>query len=138
MGISGVRALSASRPGRLPGLVAITPAAGFVPPIAGIPIGAIASIICFYAIRLRRKTGIDDALDVWGVHGIGGTWGALATGIFCSLAVNPNGANGLFSGNPGQVITQTIGIVAVWAFAFVCDLCAGQDRGCDGRTQGLG
>lgn len=112
--------------GAVAGLVAITPAAGFVPPIAGIPIGAIASILCFYAIRLRRKTRIDDALDVFGVHGVGGTWGAIATGVFCSLAVNPAGANGLFTGNPAQLLKQLVGIGAVGTFAFVGTIVLGK------------
>lgn len=112
--------------GAVAGLVAITPGAGFVPPIAGIPIGAIASIICFYAIRLRKKTGIDDALDVFGVHGVGGTWGVIAAGIFCSLAVNPAGANGLLTGNPAQLLKQLLGIGAVGAFAFVGTIVLGK------------
>ena len=65
------------------------------------------------------KPGIDESLDVWAVHGMGGTWGALATGIFCSVAVNTGGKNGLIYGNPKQLLIQLIGVVSVWVFAFV-------------------
>ena len=104
--------------GAVAGLVAITPAAGFVQPIWGIPIGAGAAVICYYMMLLRARTRIDESLDVWAVHGIGGTWGALATGIFASTAVNSAGRNGLFYGNPQQVLIQLAGIATVWAFAF--------------------
>jgi Amt family ammonium transporter len=66
----------------------------------------------------RSKTSIDESLDVWAVHGMGGTWGAIATGIFCTTAVNSAGKNGLFYGNPKQLLIQLIGVVAVWVFAF--------------------
>ncbi|MDD5288045.1 MAG: ammonium transporter [Dehalococcoidales bacterium] len=105
--------------GAVAGLVAITPAAGFVQPIMGIPIGAGVAVICYYMMLFRAKTGIDESLDVWAVHGIGGTWGALATGIFCSVAVNSAGKDGLIYGNPKQLLLQLIGVVSVWAFAFV-------------------
>jgi Amt family ammonium transporter len=84
--------------GAVAGLVAITPASGFVSPMAAIVIGAGVSVISFYAIRLKSKFGYDDTLDVFGVHGMGGMWGAVATGLFASLAVNSAGANGLFTG----------------------------------------
>ncbi len=103
--------------GAVAGLVAITPAAGFVTPMAGIPIGAGAAVICYYAMLFRMKR-IDESLDVWAVHGMGGTWGALATGIFASAAVNPAGADGLLAGNVLQFGKQLIGAAAVWAFAF--------------------
>jgi Amt family ammonium transporter len=106
--------------GAVAGLVAITPAAGFVPVLAAIPIGAIASVVCFAAVAfLKPRLGYDDSLDVFGVHGIGGMWGAIATGIFTSTAVNPAGANGLLNGNPGQVGKQAIAVVACAAFAAV-------------------
>jgi Amt family ammonium transporter len=104
--------------GAVAGLVAITPAAGFVPPLAGIPIGIGAAVICYYCMILRTKWRVDESLDVWAVHGMGGTWGALATGLFASLAVNSAGADGLFFGNALQVGKQLIGIVTVWVFAF--------------------
>jgi len=104
--------------GVVAGLVAITPAAGFVTPLAAIPIGIVVSIICYYSIVVvKKKLGFDDSLDVFAVHGMGGIWGALATGIFASSAVS--GKPGLFEGNGAQVLTQFIGIVAVAAFAFV-------------------
>jgi Amt family ammonium transporter len=104
--------------GAVVGLVAITPAAGFVQPIMGIPIGAGVSLLCYYVMLFRMKTNIDESLDVWAVHGMGGTWGALATGIFASAAVNSAGRNGLLYGNPGQVAIQLAGIATVWVFAF--------------------
>jgi Amt family ammonium transporter len=105
--------------GAVAGLVAITPAAGFVQPIMGIPIGAGVAILCYYMMLFRAKTGIDESLDVWAIHGMGGTWGALATGIFCSMAVNTAGKNGLIYGNPKQLLLQLIGVASVWAFAFI-------------------
>jgi Amt family ammonium transporter len=104
--------------GAVVGLVAITPAAGFVTPMAAILIGGLAAPISFYAIRLRQKWGLDESLDVWACHGMGGTWGALATGLFATRLVNPAGADGLFYGNPGQFVIQMIAAVAAIAFAF--------------------
>jgi Amt family ammonium transporter len=105
--------------GAIAGLAAITPAAAFVAPLAGIPIGIVAAVVCYYAMLLRaKKMGIDESLDVWACHGIGGTWGALATGIFASVGVNSAGANGLVSGNPMQIARQLLGVVVVWGFAF--------------------
>jgi Amt family ammonium transporter len=105
--------------GAVAGLVAITPGAGFVTPMSAIVIGFVGGIACFYGIRLKELVGADDALDVVGVHGVGGTWGALATGLFATKAVNPAGADGLFYGNPGQLATQAIGVVATLLFCFV-------------------
>ena len=105
--------------GAVAGLVAITPGAGFITPLAAIVIGFVAGVVCFYGIKLKEMLGADDALDVVGVHGVGGTWGALATGLFATTAVNPAGANGLFYGNPGQLLTQAIGVVATLVFCFV-------------------
>ena len=104
--------------GAVAGLVAITPAAGFVNPIMGIPIGIGASLTCFYMMRLRYRTRIDESLDVWACHGMAGTWGALATGIFASVKVNSAGANGLISGNLLLVGKQLLAIIVVWAFSF--------------------
>ncbi len=104
--------------GAVAGLVAITPAAGFVNPIMGIPIGIGASVICFYMMRLRYRTRIDESLDVWACHGMAGTWGALATGIFASVKVNSAGADGLISGNLLLVGKQLLAIIVVWAFSF--------------------
>jgi Amt family ammonium transporter len=106
--------------GAVAGLVAITPAAGFVSPIAGIPIGIGASAICYYSLLfLKTKRKVDDSLDVFAVHGVGGIWGALATGIFATVAVNSAGADGLLMGNAMQLLKQFIGIVVTAAFAFV-------------------
>ena len=99
--------------GAVAGLVAITPAAGFVTPMASIPIGIGAGILCYYALLFRMGRNVDESLDVWAVHGVGGTWGAIATGIFASV-----GATGLLAGNPSQVVTQIIGVAATWIYAF--------------------
>ena len=104
--------------GAVAGLAAITPAAGFVSPMMGIPIGVVAAVVCYYCMLLRMRRGIDESLDVWAVHGMGGTWGVLATGIFASVAVNSAGANGLLSGNAMQLLKQLAGIGVVWVFAF--------------------
>ncbi len=111
--------------GAVAGLVAITPAAGFVNPLAAIPIGIVVSIVGYYSIVvIKNKLGFDDSLDVFAVHGMGGIWGALATGIFASSAVA--GTPGLIEGNGAQVLTQLVGIVAVAAFAFVITLIVGK------------
>jgi Amt family ammonium transporter len=104
--------------GAVAGLAAITPAAGFVSPMMGIPIGVVAAVVCYYCMLLRTRWGIDESLDVWAVHGMGGTWGVLATGIFASVAVNSAGANGLLLGNAMQLLKQLAGIGTVWVFAF--------------------
>jgi len=99
--------------GCVAGLVAITPAAGFVSTVPAVIIGLSGGIICFLAVAvLKAKLGYDDALDAFGVHGIGGAWGAIATGVFCSTAVNPAGADGLLYGNAGQVVIQLVGVAA--------------------------
>jgi ammonium transporter, Amt family len=106
--------------GAVAGLVAITPAAGFVSVPASIIIGLGAGGICFFGVELvKQRFGVDDALDVVGVHGIGGTWGALATGLFATVAVNSAGANGLFYGNPQQLLTQAIAVAISWIYSCV-------------------
>ena len=105
--------------GAVAGLVSITPGAGFVTPVGAIAIGFLGGVICFYGIRLKEMIGADDALDVVGVHCVGGTWGALATGIFATKAVNAAGADGLLYGNPGQLVTQAIGVGATMVYCFV-------------------
>ena len=105
--------------GAVAGLVAITPAAGFVGPLASIVIGAVAGAICYTACNLKSKLGYDDSLDVVGVHGVGGTWGAIATGLFASKAINSAGADGLFYGNPGQVWLQIVAIAMTMLLAVV-------------------
>jgi ammonium transporter, Amt family len=104
--------------GAVVGLVAITPAAGFVTPLAAIAIGGLAAPISYYAIKLRQKWGLDESLDVWACHGMGGTWGALATGLFATTLINPAGADGLFYGNPGQFVIQAFAVLVSIAFAF--------------------
>jgi len=102
--------------GCVAGLVAITPAAGFVSAVAAVIIGLTAGVICYLAVSvLKRSLGYDDALDAFGIHGIGGTWGALATGFFAVQAVNELGS-GLIDGNPGQLVVQLIAVAATWAF----------------------
>ncbi len=106
--------------GAVAGLVAITPAAGYVNPMSSIMIGLVAGIICFFAAELIRAGGqVDDALDVFAVHGVGGIWGALATGIFADASLNGIGANGLLYGNPEQVIKQAVAIGAVILYVSV-------------------
>ena len=105
--------------GAVAGLVSITPAAGFVGPLSAIIIGAVGGLLCYKACNLKARLGYDDSLDVVGVHGIGGTWGALATGLFASKAINPAGNDGLFYGNPTQLAVQAITVVATIAFALV-------------------
>ncbi len=105
--------------GAVAGLVAITPASGFVGPVSSILIGIGGGVFCFFACNIKARLGYDDSLDVVGVHGVGGTWGALATGLFATKAINDAGANGLFYGNPGQVGIQLLAIAATWAFAFL-------------------
>jgi len=105
--------------GAVAGLVAITPASGFVGPMAAIFIGLAAGFVCFLAINLKSKFGYDDSLDVVGVHGVGGTLGALATGLFASKAINPAGNDGLFFGNPGLLANQALSVVVAWVYSFV-------------------
>jgi Amt family ammonium transporter len=105
--------------GAIAGLATITPAAGFVTPLAGIPIGIVAAIACYYAmLLLKTKLGFDDSLDVFAVHGVGGILGMLATGIFATLAVNSAGADGLLAGNGVQFLKQLISVVTVGGYAF--------------------
>ena len=103
--------------GAVAGLVAITPASGFVDASAAILIGLGAGVVCYWAIQLTRKLKVDDALDVFGVHGIGGTWGALATGLFASTAINSTGADGLLFGNPAQLAIQLLAVAVSWIYA---------------------
>jgi len=105
--------------GAVAGLVAITPAAGFVTPLASIVIGAVAGIICYTACNFKTKLGYDDSLDVVGVHGVGGTWGALATGIFATKTVNDAGGDGLLYGNPKQLLYQAIAVGVTIVLGFV-------------------
>ncbi len=108
--------------GVVAGLVAITPASGYVGPLPAMVIGLVAGVVCFFAVRLKARFGYDDALDVVGVHAVGGIWGALATGLFASVAVNAAGGNGLFYGNPRQFLIQAVAVATSISFAFVGSL----------------
>ncbi|MBX3013375.1 MAG: ammonium transporter [Caldilineaceae bacterium] len=104
--------------GAVVGLVAITPAAGFVTPLASIIIGAVGAPVSYYSIKFIKSRKLDESLDVWGCHGMAGVWGALATGIFASPAVNPVGT-GLLYGNPNQFVVQLITVIVAAGFAFI-------------------
>ena len=104
--------------GAIAGLVAITPACGFVTPLSSIFIGLVGGLVCYLAISvMKAKFGYDDALDAFGCHGIGGTWGALATGIFATTTINPAGADGLFYGNSSLLGIQAMSVLITVAFA---------------------
>jgi Amt family ammonium transporter len=105
--------------GAVAGLVAITPASGYVDVSAAIVIGLGAGTICYLGIQLTKRLRVDDALDVFGVHGVGGAWGAIATGLFASSAVNSAATNGLINGNPAQLGIQLVAVAAVVAYAAV-------------------
>jgi len=105
--------------GAVAGLVAITPGSGFVGPVSSIIIGGLAGVICYGGIMLKSRLGYDDSLDVVGVHCVGGTWGALATGLFASKAINPAGYDGLFFGNPMQLWIQFVAVAVTMIFSFV-------------------
>ncbi len=106
--------------GAVAGLVAITPASGFVNPVGAIWIGIGASVFCYIAVAvIKVKFGYDDSLDAFGVHGIGGMWGALATGLWATKAVNSAGANGLFYGNPAQLFIQFKAVIVTAIYSFV-------------------
>ncbi len=105
--------------GAVAGLVAITPASGYVGPMSAIIIGVLAGVICYVAVLAKPKLGYDDSLDVVGVHCVGGIVGALATGLFASKLVNAAGGDGLFFGNPGQLLTQFIAVSVTIVYSFV-------------------
>ena len=103
--------------GSVAGLVAVTPAAGYVTVPAAMLIGLGAGLACFWAVNLKPRLGVDDALDVWGVHGVGGVWGALAVGIFATISVNGAGANGLLYGNPLLLLKQFLAVLVIAGYA---------------------
>ncbi len=120
--------------GAVGGLAAITPAAGYVGPFSAIIIGIVVSLLCYTAVSvLKPRLGYDDALDVFGVHCIGGIWGTMAAGLFASKAINPDGPNGLFFGNPKQFYVQLLAAAVTLAYSFIAsfiiykaiDLCIG-------------
>jgi len=104
--------------GAVAGLVAITPASGYVGPMASFAIGGVAGVICFWSTSyVKNRFGYDDSLDAFGVHGVGGTVGALLTGVFATRLINPAAADGLLHGNPGQLMNQIVAIATTWVFA---------------------
>jgi Amt family ammonium transporter len=114
--------------GAVAGLVAITPAAGFVSPMSAVAIGLLAGVFCYLMVtKVKNMFRYDDSLDAFGVHGAGGTLGALLTGVFASSAVNPmfkdaqghTLASGLLEGNAGQILNQLVGVVIAWVLAAV-------------------
>lgn len=106
--------------GCIAGLVAITPAAGFVKPMPALAIGFIGGIVCYLAVAvLKEKLGYDDSLDAFGVHGIGGTWGSIATGLWATTEVNPAGADGLFYGETHLLFAQVVSVIVAYALAIV-------------------
>jgi ammonium transporter, Amt family len=105
--------------GAIAGLATITPAAGFVGPNSAIIIGFIAGVVCYLAVNAKSRLGLDDSLDVVGIHGVGGIVGTICLGFFASTSVNPGGVDGLFFGNASQVGKQLLGVVVVSGYAFV-------------------
>ena len=106
--------------GSIAGLATVTPASGFVSPISAMVIGIAASIICFIAVAVTKpRFGYDDSLDAFGVHGVGGILGTLLTGVLASKIINPAGANGLFYGNPKQLLIQLVGVVVAVSYTFL-------------------
>jgi ammonium transporter, Amt family len=104
--------------GAVAGLVAITPASGFVGPLAALTIGIGAGAVCYFGVNIKNFFGYDDSLDAVGVHGVGGTFGALATGLFASKAINAAGADGAFFGNPSLILVQLLSVAVVIVYAF--------------------
>ena len=102
--------------GALAGLVAITPGAGYLPLVWAMVTGFIGGIVCYLGVLLKKPGNYDDALDVVGIHGLGGTWGALATGLFASAAINQ--VDGLLYGNAWQFVVQLISVVATWGYVY--------------------
>jgi len=106
--------------GAVAGLATITPAAGYVSPTTAVIIGLVSGVVCYFAVEMKNKLHWDDALDVWGVHGVGGFLGILMLGLFANRAFNPAGTNGLLYGNPSFFVKQLVAVLfsSVWAFGF--------------------
>lgn len=118
--LNGKPTILGAASGCIAGLVAITPAAGFVAPIPAIVIGAIGGVLCYFAVAaLKAKLGYDDSLDAFGIHGLGGTWGSIATGLWATTEINPAGANGLFYGETHLLVAQIISTFVAYAFAII-------------------
>ena len=131
--------------GLVAGLVAITPNAGFVGPMAALVIGLLAGVVCYAAVLFKEKLHYDDSLDAWGVHGVGGMLGALLVGVFAEKALNPAGADGLIAGNPALIGKQAIGLLAagIWTglltlgILFVVDKAVGLRVSDEEEREGL-
>ena len=109
--------------GAVAGLVGITPASGYVSPMGALVIGAVTGVVCFLATSyMKNRLGYDDSLDAFGVHGIGGTVGAILTGLFASTAINSAAADGLFYGNPKQLLNQIVAVLVTWCYCIVMSL----------------
>ncbi len=116
--VNGAPTVLGGATGAVAGLVAITPASGFVSPFSAIIIGLLVGLVCYTAVAIvKQRFGYDDSLDAFGVHGVGGTLGALATGLFAQKVVNPAGKDGLFFGNAALFATQSVGVLATIAYA---------------------
>jgi Amt family ammonium transporter len=119
MGASWVRGKPSSLgmiSGAIAGLGAITPAAGFVGPLAAIVIGTVSGLLCYYALLFRIRKGLDESLDAWAIHGVGGFWGTLSIGIFAIASIG--GVSGLIAGVGEQFLLQAFGAVIVMVFSF--------------------
>jgi len=131
--------------GLVAGLVAITPNAGFVGPMAALVIGLLAGVVCYSAVLFKEKLHYDDSLDAWGIHGVGGMLGALLVGVFAEKALNPAGADGLIAGNPALIGKQAIGLLAagIWTglltlgILFVVDKAVGLRVSDEEEREGL-
>ena len=108
--------------GSIAGLATVTPASGFISPMSALIIGLAAGAVCYVALNMKVKFGYDDSLDAFGVHGVGGIIGTLATGLFAQTLINPAGSNGLFFGNPGLLVTQFIAVGVSVVYSFVITL----------------
>jgi len=117
---NGTPTILGAATGAVAGLVAVTPACGFVNPMNAMFIGMIVAAVCYIAVAvIKGKLGYDDSLDAFGVHGVGGTVGTIATGLFAEKAVNAAGADGLFFGNAHQLYVQSLSLLATVVFAIV-------------------
>jgi Amt family ammonium transporter len=104
--------------GMIVGLAAVTPASGYITPLTAMVVGAVAAPLSYYAMRFRERRRLDESLDVWACHGMASLWGMVATGLFATISVNADGANGLFFGNPNQICIQILAVVTTMIFSF--------------------
>ncbi len=122
--------------GSIAGLATITPASGFVGPMPALVIGLLAGAVCYVTLNMKGKLGYDDSLDAFGVHGVGGILGTLGAGLFAEKMLNPSGADGLFFGNPHQLVVQVMAIAVVAVYSFVISLATAETDRLDHRPQG--